>query len=98
MKAPMTKPQSIITFVNRINHRFRVPDFSSPVASEHATLPAGYSPPIPIPTRNRYAVRAANMPCKLPPAPYDPAARAVKTIRMTVESSREFFLDHLSLV
>jgi hypothetical protein len=53
MKAPKTKPKSIITFVKIINHLFRVPLFKSPEASDAATLPAGYSPPIPTPTRNR---------------------------------------------
>jgi len=97
-KAPITKPQSMATFVNIMNHRFRVPLFNSPVASEQATEPAGYSPPMPIPTRNLYAVRAANSPCRLPPAPYEPAPSAAKTMRMTVETRREFVRDHLSLV
>ena len=78
--------------------RFRVPAFNSPVASEQATDPAGYSPPIPIPTRNRYAVIAANKPEELPPAPYAPAPRAAKIMRMTVETRREFLRDHLSEV
>lgn len=49
-KAPITKPQSIIEFVKRMNHRFRVPDFNSPLDSAQLTLPAGYSPPMPMPT------------------------------------------------
>ena len=44
--------QSIITFVNMMNHRLRVPLFNSPVDSEQATDPAGYSPPIPYYTRS----------------------------------------------
>lgn len=43
-KAPITKPQSIIEFVKRMNHLLRVPDFSSPLDSAQLTLPAGYSP------------------------------------------------------
>lgn len=43
-KAPMTKPQSIIVFVKRMNHLLREPDLSSPLDSAQLTLPAGYSP------------------------------------------------------
>ena len=95
--APMTKPQSIATLVNIMNHIFLVPDLTSPDASAAATLPAGYSPPIPIPTRKRNAVSAAIMPGSEPP-PYEPAQRAVKMIMMTVATRREFLRDHLSLV
>lgn len=42
--------QSIIVLVNMMNHRFREPDLSSPVDSAAPTLPAGYSPPMPMPT------------------------------------------------
>lgn len=42
--------QSIMVLVNMMNHRFREPDLSSPVDSAAPTLPAGYSPPMPIPT------------------------------------------------
>src|ERR1700722_9787510 len=86
------------TFVNMMNQKFRVPDLSSPDASAADTLPAGYSPPIPIPRKKRYAVRAAKRPSILPPAPYAPAQSAVKTNKMIVETSKEFLLDHLSLV
>ncbi len=48
-KAETTKPTSILKLVNKINHLFLVPFLTSPVASEAATEPAGYSPPIPIP-------------------------------------------------
>lgn len=92
-KAPITKPQSIMTLVNRMNHLFLVPLFNSPVASLQATEPAGYSPPIPIPTRKRYAVSAANIPCRLPWYPYEPAPRAAKTMRIIVETRREFLRD-----
>lgn len=95
--APMTNPQSIATLVNKINQVFLVPVFTSPDASAAATLPAGYSPPMPIPTRKRYAVRAAIIPERVPP-PYEPALRAVKMIMMTVATRREFLRDHLSLV
>lgn len=44
IKAPMTKPTSIMEFVNRMNQRLRVPRLSSPVDSAQPTLPAGYSP------------------------------------------------------
>jgi hypothetical protein len=37
------------------------------------------------------------MPLRVPP-PYEPAPRAAKTIKMTVERRREFDRDHLSLV
>lgn len=42
--------QSIIVLVNMTNQKLRVPLFSSPVDSAQPTLPAGYSPPMPIPT------------------------------------------------
>jgi hypothetical protein len=42
--------QSIMVLVKRMNHVLRVPDLSSPVDSAQPTLPAGYSPPMPIPT------------------------------------------------
>jgi hypothetical protein len=48
----MVQTQSIIVLVNRMNHVFLVPDFSSLVDSAHPTLPAGYSPPMPMPTCN----------------------------------------------
>lgn len=77
----MTKPQSIIVLVKRMNQRLRVPDFMSPLASAQPTLPAGYSPathelhsmtiflnipPIPTPTKNLQAVRMLNIPVALP--------------------------------
>ena len=43
-KAPKTNPQSIMEFVNKMNHLFRVPLLSSPLDSAQPTLPAGYSP------------------------------------------------------
>lgn len=42
--------QSIMVFVKRMNHMFLVPDLSSLVDSAAPTLPAGYSPPMPMPT------------------------------------------------
>jgi len=42
--------QSIMVLVKRMNQVFLVPDLSSPVDSAQPTLPAGYSPPMPIPT------------------------------------------------
>jgi len=42
--------QSIMLLVKRMNHMFLLPDLSSPVDSAHPTLPAGYSPPMPMPT------------------------------------------------
>lgn len=36
--------------VKRMNQRLRVPDLSSALASEQPTEPAGYSPPMPMPT------------------------------------------------
>jgi hypothetical protein len=49
-KAMPVLTQSIAVLVNMINQRFLVPFFNSPVDSAAPTLPAGYSPPIPIPT------------------------------------------------
>ena len=48
--AATTKPMSIWTLVNMMNHLFLCPALSSPVLSAHATLPAGYSPLQPIST------------------------------------------------
>jgi len=51
--------QSIMEFVNKMNHMFLEPALSSPVDSAHPTEPAGYSPPIPMPTyglSDRYLV------------------------------------------
>lgn len=48
---------------------------------------------MPIPRRNLYAVNAANRPWMLPPAPYEPAPSAAKTIRMTVEIINDHFLE-----
>ena len=39
-----------MVLVKRMNHMFLVPDLSSLVDSAAPTLPAGYSPPIPMPT------------------------------------------------
>jgi hypothetical protein len=46
--AAMRKARSICTFVKRMNHLLRDPSLSSPVDSAQPTLPAGYSPPMPI--------------------------------------------------
>ena len=40
---------------------------------------------MPIPSRNRHAVNAANIPFIVPP-PYDPALSAANTKRMIVEA------------
>lgn len=118
-KAPNTKPQSIMEFVNRMNHRFRVPLLSSPLDSAQPTLPAGYSPdarqrwvsvviwvalplrgripPIPIPTKNLQAVNILNMPTASP-LKYEPVAKAVKIIRIKVDTTRELVRDQWSEV
>ena len=49
--------------------------------------------PIPIPSKNRYAVSAAKSPYVLPPAPYDPALNAANTNRMMVDTSKLHFLE-----
>ena len=46
--AEMKNARSICTLVNKMNHLFLEPSFRSPVFSAHPTLPAGYSPPIPL--------------------------------------------------
>lgn len=48
---------------------------------------------MPMPSRNRHAVRAANNPPALPPAPYDPADRAAKTMSIMVDAMSAHFRE-----
>lgn len=59
---PTTNPKSITKFVTIINSPWRLPDFVSAVASLAATLPAGYSAPIPTPRQNLQTVNMIIMP------------------------------------
>jgi hypothetical protein len=81
---PSTNPKSITKFVTITNKACLCPFFASLVASLAATLPAGYSAPIPIPNRNLYAASAANIPFVLPPAPYAPADNIENTTTIIV--------------
>lgn len=91
----MANARSSIVFVAQMNSRcccrFLTPLFS--VLSAAVTLPEGYSPPIPMPRRNRNAMRQLKSVC---PGPALHAHRMEKTKMMPVHTNMDHLRLHLS--
>lgn len=85
--------QSIIVLVKMMNHMLRVPDFSSLVDSAQPTLPAGYSPPIPMPTYPKLSDTRVSLTARSTPtykeAPSRQNIEHADGVAMVVRPSRE---------
>lgn len=82
---PMTNPRSMTKFVTIINKACRLPGFVSAVASLAATLPAGYSAPIPTPRQNLQMANIIIIPWTV--GYHAPAHKAENRITMMVAAT-----------
>src|SRR5271155_2445214 len=82
---PITNPKSITKFVTMIKSACLRPGFVSAVASLAATLPAGYSAPIPTPRQNLQTVNMIIIPWTV--GYHAPAHKAEKRMTMIVAAT-----------
>ena len=93
---PTTKPKSMTKLVTMMKRQCLRPSLVSAVASLAATLPAGYSAPIPIPRKNRQTLKNIIMARRFGAGHVPTAQRREKNITIIVADTIPTCLPHLS--